>query len=619
MAPPPRPTWEELVTAWQGRIYALARRVTGNATDAEDATQDAFVRIFQQYDRYDPRRPLAPWVYRVALNAIRNRQRAVHVRRRGRVDLAPDLEPARQEEGVVERAEAQQVVERHLGAVDAEARAVVLLTLDAGLTKTEVAEVLGVPRTTVQSRFERALDDVRKALLRSGHLALAPAAGELLTGLPSLEVPAHLTRSLLAVPSLAAVAPATALALGGLLMSKKLVLAAVLLAVLAVGGGYVAGRATAPDVRGAAANTAASRDAEVARLLATNDRLQRQIDELRRLGSASPGSGGTTGGAGGPRLRGSDPRANVPEASPTSVPEVAAAGTPDATHDAKPAISWAPLERLMEENRELLLGAPERDGDAFTPEEQRRLYAILAELSRVSAEAHGLSPYPFFDARVLPGYVRAIFGPALELGEADREAVADATRQAVEREAAGFDPASALPLERYERRRRVAAAVLEAARAAIPADKQAQLAELQRRDSAEDQLLDGSRRTVVLGIGTTPDYDRVAGSIVGEWAEAYGLDERQRTDAQAAAVGFARAADTLLSRAGIVDADQTWQPKERPELADALLHAQMDAEREFLTRLPAAQLDKAKAGPPTILRFDRTQGSSVSIANGGGI
>ena len=66
----------EIVRLHQQAVYNVAYRMLGNAHDAEDATQDAFIRAYQFFDRFDLDRPLAPWLKRIAVNVCLNRLNA---------------------------------------------------------------------------------------------------------------------------------------------------------------------------------------------------------------------------------------------------------------------------------------------------------------------------------------------------------------------------------------------------------------------------------------------------------------------------------------------------------------------------------------------------------------
>ncbi|MDD5467314.1 MAG: sigma-70 family RNA polymerase sigma factor [Anaerolineales bacterium] len=68
--------WSELVAQHQQAVFRLAYLFLGDADDAEDVAQDAFIRAYQALSRFDPRRPLRPWLLRIAANLARNRLRS---------------------------------------------------------------------------------------------------------------------------------------------------------------------------------------------------------------------------------------------------------------------------------------------------------------------------------------------------------------------------------------------------------------------------------------------------------------------------------------------------------------------------------------------------------------
>src|SRR6202023_1119743 len=71
--------FEDLVRTYQDRLYGFALRLTGSPRDAEESTQDAFVRAYRALQRYPEQRrrelKLRPWLYRIVLNVVRNRVR----------------------------------------------------------------------------------------------------------------------------------------------------------------------------------------------------------------------------------------------------------------------------------------------------------------------------------------------------------------------------------------------------------------------------------------------------------------------------------------------------------------------------------------------------------------
>jgi RNA polymerase sigma-70 factor (ECF subfamily) len=118
---------------------------------AEDATQEAFTRIWRRAHRFDRRRgSAAPWILTVARNAARNVAR----RRRPVVPLEHDARPA---EGHEERVVDRFWVEAALARLSAPERQVIHLAFYADLTHSQIAARLGQPLGTVKSRLRRAL------------------------------------------------------------------------------------------------------------------------------------------------------------------------------------------------------------------------------------------------------------------------------------------------------------------------------------------------------------------------------------------------------------------------------------------------------------------------------
>jgi RNA polymerase sigma-70 factor (ECF subfamily) len=163
-------SFERTVLAFQDRLYAFALRLTGRAADAEEITQDAFVRAYRALLSYPPERrralALRPWLYRIALNVARNRARrwrpAMESLDGHQVDLAAD--PASRPPAVVERAERSRALARLIQALPERYRMAVVLRHVEGLGYGEVAAVLGQPVGTVKANVHRGLARLRRAL-----------------------------------------------------------------------------------------------------------------------------------------------------------------------------------------------------------------------------------------------------------------------------------------------------------------------------------------------------------------------------------------------------------------------------------------------------------------------
>jgi RNA polymerase sigma-70 factor (ECF subfamily) len=162
-------SFERAVLSYQDRLYAFALRLTGSRADAEEITQDAFVRAYRALEGYPAarRRALAlrPWLYRITFNVTRNRFR----RRRPVVESLdgagpePAADAAGRPPAVLERAERARRLASLVEGLPERYRAAVILRHVEGLGYGEIAGVLEQPVGTVKANVHRGL-----ALLRRG-------------------------------------------------------------------------------------------------------------------------------------------------------------------------------------------------------------------------------------------------------------------------------------------------------------------------------------------------------------------------------------------------------------------------------------------------------------------
>ena len=170
----PGTDWEAIVSEHSARVYRLASRLTGNRQDAEDLTQDVFVRVFRSLDRYEPGN-FNGWVHRITTNLFLDRvRRTSRVRMDGFADGAEDrlVGRERQPDSVVHDAGFDSDIEAALSSLSEEFRVAVVLCDVEGLSYDEIADVLGVKIGTVRSRIHRGRTQLRHALAHR-----APSAG----------------------------------------------------------------------------------------------------------------------------------------------------------------------------------------------------------------------------------------------------------------------------------------------------------------------------------------------------------------------------------------------------------------------------------------------------------
>ena len=135
------------------RAYRAARLITGDAAAAEDIAQEAFLAAIRNLDRFDRRRPFAPWLHRIVVNRAIDWTRARKLR--AEVELG-DWLPA------PASAEPDGSAFGRIADLAPEHRAVVVLRYVLEYTPGEIAELLDLPRGTVNSRLRRGLDRMKE-------------------------------------------------------------------------------------------------------------------------------------------------------------------------------------------------------------------------------------------------------------------------------------------------------------------------------------------------------------------------------------------------------------------------------------------------------------------------
>ena len=145
--------FEALFRAYWPRSYRAAYLVVHDAAAAEDIAQEAFLAAVRNLDRFDRRRPFAPWLHRIVVNRAIDWARV----RALRAELeSPDDLPA-PERGV----DVSDATLDALAALSPDQRAVVVLRYVLEYTPGEIAGLLDLPRGTVNSRLRRGLDELK--------------------------------------------------------------------------------------------------------------------------------------------------------------------------------------------------------------------------------------------------------------------------------------------------------------------------------------------------------------------------------------------------------------------------------------------------------------------------
>lgn len=172
--------WAEMVRTHHKRVYGLCFRFTGNAADAEDLTQDVFLKIYSNLASFDAARGSLPvWITTMTRNLlVDNFRRTRNQRATGSLDegwessdeLRPidrlmDGGPSQHDAAV--RKELEKMVQAALAQVSVELREAVILRDLQDLDYKEIAQVLDIPEGTVKSRISRGRAELARLLERN--------------------------------------------------------------------------------------------------------------------------------------------------------------------------------------------------------------------------------------------------------------------------------------------------------------------------------------------------------------------------------------------------------------------------------------------------------------------
>jgi RNA polymerase sigma-70 factor, ECF subfamily len=151
------PDFEVLFRMHWPRAHRAAYLVVHDASAAEDIAQEAFLAAIRAFDRFDRRRPFGPWLHRIVVNRAIDWSRARALRAEAELAEHPAPEVVGElDDGTIEA----------LARLSPEHRAVIVLRHLLEYTPGEIAELLDLPRGTVNSRLRRGLDELTRTVER---------------------------------------------------------------------------------------------------------------------------------------------------------------------------------------------------------------------------------------------------------------------------------------------------------------------------------------------------------------------------------------------------------------------------------------------------------------------
>ncbi len=167
-------TFEEVVEQYTDYVYNVSYRILGNHADAEDATQEAFISAYRNYDKFRGDAAVTTWLYRIAVNSclmrLRKEKRRNYLTQTGYDETYMGYDEAQlthwseSPEGSALGAELREKVEEGLSLVDPKLRSAVVLRDVEGLSNEEAAQALRISVSSLKTRLHRGRVLLRKYL-----------------------------------------------------------------------------------------------------------------------------------------------------------------------------------------------------------------------------------------------------------------------------------------------------------------------------------------------------------------------------------------------------------------------------------------------------------------------
>lgn len=170
--------FNELVHQYERRVFGLVFRMLGNRQEAEDLAQEVFVQVFKAIDQFRGDAKLSTWVYRIAINLCKNRNKYLqrrHAHQQDDIESMGDRAPMSTAKGTTAGSiarpddmlvglQVERVVQQAITEMEDDFREVLVLRDVEDLTYEEIGEITGLASGTVKSRIHRARSQLRAAI-----------------------------------------------------------------------------------------------------------------------------------------------------------------------------------------------------------------------------------------------------------------------------------------------------------------------------------------------------------------------------------------------------------------------------------------------------------------------
>jgi len=157
--------FSRLIDNYKNMVYNLAYRMSSNSHEAEDISQEAFLRAYQSLVRFNPSYKFSTWLYQITLNIIRDLDSPIE-----KDDSEFYIQPAdstNNPEQIITRQEDAREIQQAIRSLPLKYREVIVLRHLQDLSYIEISNILKLPQGTVKVRLYRAREQLKKILLNN--------------------------------------------------------------------------------------------------------------------------------------------------------------------------------------------------------------------------------------------------------------------------------------------------------------------------------------------------------------------------------------------------------------------------------------------------------------------
>jgi RNA polymerase sigma-70 factor (ECF subfamily) len=154
--------FEQIFRVYRNPVFRVAYRFTGNRDDAEDLTQEIFLKVFENIGSFRYESSFATWLYRIAVNTCMNFQR--DKKPAESLGVTDDLGSSVSPEAICEWGELQRKIEAEIASLPSPLKIAFLLVVVEGMTYREASEILGLSVDALRMRVSRARQILREKL-----------------------------------------------------------------------------------------------------------------------------------------------------------------------------------------------------------------------------------------------------------------------------------------------------------------------------------------------------------------------------------------------------------------------------------------------------------------------